>query len=602
MSISYLESVLPLRGLQEEAPETLVLSQHEISVLSARFESFSEAILPYKAKLAPIESFLQAFGSEITQLSETLLSLQNQSSKLLSNLDVQRDVVDKLNPVILDLMIPPLVAESLMNDPVDEKWLENIRFIAEKQQLVAKVKGDADDTLFLAAYKDSAAFAELEKGLFALEAKALERIRDFLIDQIRLLRRSLRTSSQVVQERLLLLKEIFSFLKERHPELAKQLETAYVHTMKWYYTTRFAKYLYALQKLRLRNVDLLYVLGASEEDKLSLFRGLIESSYLTTPALGTPNGRVSLSEYFASVSKRMSIFNNEEDRRSIPSQIAETTPFAYWLEFVYNQWANALLDNVIVEYLFFVDFFHQGDEKFETPDKSNDWSHTMFGQIFKLGQDYVHWLVSSQPAAGVRVVSGSTATYTTSVSSTCDAYAVLLIIRLVQNQLYALHNVFHVPVMDEYLNSQLLQLWPHFTKIVDLNCDALKKNIVGASSSKASEAPINVTQQFSHYMVGLLKLAFMHESDKEKQASFQGEPVCMSIVRLRNDFEGALTRASGHMFGSKSKAVQKEIFLFNNYFLIVTILRSEFDKELCNDFTKEQIAHFEMLCDAYKQR
>lgn len=626
MSIAFLESLLPLSEPHTEGVETPLqnLSEHDIGVLLSRFERFSDSITPYRAKMQPIESFLNSFSSEIHQLSETLLSLQHQSSQLSTDLDVQRNVVDKLNPVILDLMIPPSVAESVLSEPVDAKWVENIRFITEKQQLADKVKTSDDTNLFFAAYKDTEAFKELEKGLNSLEAKAVERIRDFMISQIRLLRRSLKTSSQSVQEKLLQVKEVFAFLKERHLDLANQLQLAYIYTMKWYYTTRFAKYLYALQKLRLKHVDLLYVLGGSNEheDKLGLFRGLMEASYTQTSSPGTGllggSSRPSLSEYFLSVAKRMAITSGEDvdGRRSIPSQIAETTPFAYWLEFSYNQWANALLDNVIVEYLFFVDFFHQGNERFDpvksldpasAPENSQDWSRTMFGEIFKLGQDFVHWLVSYLPSLGVRIASGSGASSAVS-GGTCDGYGILLIVRLIQNQLYTLHNEFHVPVMDEYLNSLLLQLWPHFTKIVDLNCEAMKKNILGSSSyshraSEMNQAPINVTQQFSQFIVGLLKLAFIHDHDKDKQALFQGEPICMSIVRLRNDFESALTKAGNHMFGTgKSKAVQKEIFLFNNYFLIVTILRNEFDVDLTNEFITEQIKHFELLCDAYKPK
>ena len=41
----------------------------------------------------------------------------------------------------------------------------------------------------------------------------------------------------------------------------------------------------------------------------------------------------------------------------MPSQIAETSPFPYWVEFVFNQFSMAVVDNVIVEYLFTIEFF-----------------------------------------------------------------------------------------------------------------------------------------------------------------------------------------------------------------------------------------------------
>lgn len=645
MSIAFLEKILPLREEEnQDVPESLLedLSEHDIGLLAAKYEGFVDAIAPFKSKLEPLETFLIDFNSEVCKLSDSLLTLQHQLSQLSSNLDLHRLVVDKLNPVILDLVIPPSVSKSVIEDKVDEQWMENIRFIAEKQQLIQKASTldeSGGSLLFLASYKDFKAFEELKKGVQALEAKAIERVRDHVIKQIRLLRGSLKTSSQLIQERLLQTKEAFYFLKERQPKLANQLQLAYIYTMKWYYTTRFAKYLYALQKLKIKQIDTGYVLGANElgESRSGLFGGLLETTYSYASSQSSPNPggssagfgnqgniRPALNEYFLSVRKRLDILseNDTESRRAIPSQIAETTPFAYWTEFVYNQWANALLDNVIVEYLFFIEFFHQGDEK-AVPIKELDpdlkistsgdhtWSQVVFGEVFKLGQDFVHWLLLSIPQKPNSLVSGTGAAAASvagySNSPTGDAYGVLLIVRLVQNHQYALHNRFHVPSMDDYHNRLLLQLWPHFTRVIDMNCDALKKNVTGSTSyySRSADklqAPLNVSQQFSQFLVGLLKLAFVHDSDHDKRALFQGEPISMSITRLRNDFEGALTKASNHVFGSgKSKATQKEVFLFNNYFLVLTIIRNEFD-DSNNEFIKEQIKHFELLCEAYKQK
>lgn len=140
MSIAYLKKILPLKEdpLDEEPNESLLedLSSHDVGLLSAKYQDFLDSIGPLKEKLEPIEQFLDYFNSEVCKLSDSLLSLQQQSAQLSSNLDLQRLLVDKLNPVILDLIIPPSVAESVINDTVDEKWVENIRFIVEKQQLL----------------------------------------------------------------------------------------------------------------------------------------------------------------------------------------------------------------------------------------------------------------------------------------------------------------------------------------------------------------------------------------------------------------------------------------------------------------------------------
>lgn len=617
MSTSYLERLLPIP--QESADEVEPfqdVTEREVGVLTSRFEAFLDRVGPFKAKLAPIETFLESFNSEICHLSQSLQLLQQQSSLLSDGLDLQREVVDKLNPVILDLMIPPSVAKSVASEPVDGAWIENIRFILEKQQLVDKIKADSSQTY----HGDSKAFSELQEGLALLEAKAVERIRDHLIGQIRLLRRSLKTSSQAVQFELLQIREAFAFLKTRHTKLANQLQLAYIYTMRWYYTTRFAKYLYSIEKLKLKNIDPLYVIGGTNDQselKLGLFG---YASAAATSVVGTAP-KVTLTEYLLSAAKRMNILSDKDDEtgRAIPSQIAETTPFQYWPEFPFNQWSNAVLGNVIVEYLFMTDFFYQGSEKFQPVSEldgsssklsNKDWSHVMFEEVYKMGQAFVTWLsapASQHAAFGTRIASGAAQTYTgTPTHGSCDAYTILLMIRIIQKKSQALHNEFHVPAMDDYHNALLLKLWPQFTRIIDMNCEAVKRNILGGQSYHSSElkhAPLTATQQFAQLMVGLLRLAFANDGATDKMELFQREPIGMSIVRMRNDFENALTKASGHVFGSaKSKAVQKEIFLFNNYFLIVTILRSEFDDESLNEFTDEQIKHFEMLCEAYKPK
>lgn len=616
MSLSYLNKLLPLPQDAPDAPDDcqtspdqlfVELSDTDLGVITARFLRFLEAIKPLRTQLEPVGASLRDFSANVSQLSASLTNLRSQSEALSKDLSVQRRIVEQLNTILLDLLIPPAMAVSVANDPVDEAWLENIRFIVEKQQLVKKIN-DSDAPL---QHHDTAALRDLTAGLDLLESKAVERIRDHVIAQIRLLRLSSMTASQVVQERLIRVKEVFVFLKLRQPRLAAQLQLAYIYTMKWYYTTRFAKYLYSLQKLKLKIIDLLFVLGAANDhadNKLGVF-GFMDTGS-ASPGAGS---RLPLAEYFLSVDKRMSTLQNTEDelgRKCIPSQIAESSPFSYWPEFLFKQWSNALLDNIIVEYLFFVDFFYQGAEKFEPisaldpasstlPD--SDWCQYMFAEIFSIGRSLVNWLATTLvQTLGARLASGAKAHFNI---ASCDSYAILIIIRTIQKANFSLHNEFHIPVMDEYHNSLVLLLWPHFTKIIDLNCDALKKNALASQAHRTlskSLAPTNTTQQFALFLSGLLKLAFARDDTDPKEV--QGEPICTSIIRLRNEFESTLTKTSSQVFGSSnSKAAQREMFLFNNFFLIATILRNDFEDSPVA-FIKEQVDHFAMLCDAYKPK
>lgn len=613
MSLSYLQTILPLEDDAAKADELPIqnISEKQLGSLSARFMNHADSFKPFKDNLVPVEQFFVSFNELVKHLSETLVQLRLKSASLAEGLDDKRDLVTKLNPVILDLMIPPTVASLILKDPVDEKWNENVRFLGEKRQLAKNIRSDGSP---MSSYKDTQALIDLEEGLDLLEAKAIERIRDYVVGQIRNLRRSPKSSSQKVQELLLRVKDLFLFLAKMHPGLANQLQMAYILTMRWYYTTRFAKYLYALQKLRLKHIDSQYVLGGTADVLLpkTTFFGFGEPISGASSALASPVGsRPSNSEYFASASKRISLLEENgpgrERQHAIPSQIAESTPFMYWVEFPFQQWLAALVDNIIVEYLFMVEFFFEGKEKFE-PVKNldpsieqsykltGDWAHVMFADVLKTGTEYAQWLVTLQLSTVTsRLVSAE---------PTCDLYGVLLMIRSVQLHNRTLHNELRVPVLDDYHNLVLLQLWPHVTRIVDINCDSMKRNFLGSSASyggrpETNQAPTNTTQQFSQLLVGLLKLAFVFDEKGERTSLY--EPLLMSITRLRNDFESALTRASARVFLSKKNATQKEIFLFNNYFLIVTIMRSEFPNTV-HQYIADQIEHFSLLCDAYRRK
>ncbi|KAK6453629.1 Sac2 family-domain-containing protein [Scheffersomyces xylosifermentans] len=554
--------------------------------LSQNFQDFHNAIKEYRHKLVPIETILEGFHTDLTELSSSLVSLQQQSTKLSADSSLQRTITEKLNPIILDLAISPDVVKSVIHDEVDVNWLDNLKFLTEKSQLIANIKADSEP------------FRQLEAGIKLLTSKAVERIRDFIIKNIKALRSSTKSSSQTIQQNLLTVKEAYVFLQQQHKELANQLKLAYIFTMRWYYQTRFAKYIYALEKLHIRHVDETF------------------SNHQNATA-----NQLSMSEYLQSIDKRVQVLDTErtpDTNTAMPSQIAETTPFAYWLEFVFNQYSIALIDNIIVEYLFIIEFFYQGNEKFEKVDSlfkldpnnpsdaldtsaahKGEWYHVMFNNVFKMGAEFVTWLITHTPSLILKSNSSANTARAQALSSsfgTCDGYAILLMIRLIQNSQSQLHDQFHIPILDDYHNSLLLILWPHFTRVIDLNCEAMKKAVIHKQEG-APLAPVNVTQQFAQFLSGLLKLC----TSKDKSKDFKGEPIYTSVNRLRNDFENFLTKLSTHSFGSRKKSTEKEIFLYNNYFLVVSILKNENAGEIPNEFVDDQIKHFELLCDAYSK-
>ena len=85
--------------------------------------------------------------------------------------------------------------------------------------------------------------------------QAVERIRDFLVAQIKALR-SPNINAQILQQQMFLrFKDIYGFLARHHPQLAEEISQAYINTMRWYYLNHFTRYRQALDKIALYTVD-----------------------------------------------------------------------------------------------------------------------------------------------------------------------------------------------------------------------------------------------------------------------------------------------------------------------------------------------------------
>ena len=92
----------------------------------------------------------------------------------------------------------------------------------------------------------------------------MERIRDFLVSQIRALR-SPNVSAQVIQQQILFkYKDLYGFLAKHHPQLADGIGQAYINTMRWYYLHHFTRYRQALDRMPIHNVDRYDALGGEQ--------------------------------------------------------------------------------------------------------------------------------------------------------------------------------------------------------------------------------------------------------------------------------------------------------------------------------------------------
>lgn len=554
----------------ENTPLTNTLDLDELWRARGRLDDFTAAIDSHLAALEPVGVSLRRFNDDLGLLSTSLRELQQQLTNLSQALGEAKLTVAALTPVVLDLLLPPDTIRALLEDPVDGKWVEVIRVLNEKQEVIELVESGANGQ-----YKEYKAYQQLKQGVALAKAKAVERIRDFLIAQIKQLR-SAGALLQAVQEALLETKEAFWFMRSEHRKLADQLFDAYTKTMRWYYRTRFAKYGYALQKMGIRHAGPLVLLGAEAS------AGFFSRNSWFSQAPETTKEML-VGEYLVLAEGRQQILDDTK-RQAVPLQIAETLPFTYWLEFVFFQWQLALEDNLRVEYAFVVEYFLQGDEKVASD--GHTWWDTVFGDVFGLSLDFAQWLVTHTPSSLSKNANSTAGRMALSIyAGSCDLLGILLVIRLVQQGQKRLKTQ-GIPAADGHYTSLLMLLWPHFTKVVDQNCEALKRAMQALGSLAAKGAPLPVTQQYAQLAAAFYVIL--------EGVAIEAEPLYSLLQRLGHDFEHWLTRAATQAF--PKKGAEKEVFLYNNCFVVALVLAND-----GGSAAAEATKHFETLAEAYKK-
>lgn len=382
--------------------------------------------------------------------------------------------------------------------------------------------------------------------------QAVERIRDFLVAQIKALR-SPNINAQIIQQQnFLKFKDLFTFLHRHQPVLAGEICQAYLNTMRWYYLNQFTRYQKALEKLKLHVLDKNDVLGHEDTSRRTT---VLSGSKMA----GAPHDAFNLG-------RRIDVLKTT-NQLAISSYLAEEDQSTHYLEVPFRNFNLALVDNATAEYTFLAAFFSPA-LSFAAISRHFNF---VFDPTFALGQALTRQLAAD----------------------TFDGLGVLLCVRLNQHLAFELQRR-RVPAADGYINGTSMALWPRLQTVMDAHCEsvrgltaALPARAASAASAKAaSAAPHVVTQRFGQLLHGVLALS--------ADAGGDDEPVVASLRRLRNEVEAFLTKASQASFGADKR--KRERFLYNNYSLILTII-----SDVGGKLAEEEQEHFESLKTSYQE-
>ncbi|KAF1913030.1 Sac2 family-domain-containing protein [Ampelomyces quisqualis] len=511
----------------------------------AKFEGLQKSILACDQVLKSVETYLTNFQADLGAVSAEIESLQNRSIALNTKLENRKVVEKLLGPAVEDISISPAMVRKIAEGPVDEAFL---RALAEIEKRSKTINAKA------AEQPDMKSLADIKPLLDDLINRAIERIRDYIVAQIKAIR-SPSINAQVIQQQALLKhKDLYAFLVRHQSDLAQQIGQAYIYTMRWYYLNHFTRYRLALEKIKLHALDKYDVLG---EDPTARRGGSILGQARNAPVA-----------YDAfSIGRRRDALKSSSTN-ALTAYIAEEEKSAHYLEVPFRSFNLALIDNACFEYTFISSFFAPA-QNFHAISRTFT---TIFEPTMAVGQALTKSLVAT----------------------TTDTLGILLCVRLNQHFAFELQRR-KVPTVENYINATNMLLWPRYQQVLDMHCTSLQKvtsalpgrPTTGAallstgSQNAASTAPTPLTQKFANLLQGILALSSEAGDD---------EPVSVSVGRLRSEYEAYLTKMSKGISDTR----KKERFLCNNYSLVSTIL-TDVEGRLGEDVR----AHFEKMRDSY---
>ncbi|RMJ17389.1 hypothetical protein BHE90_003854 [Fusarium euwallaceae] len=509
-------------------PQTAEESENERSKL----EDLHRSIEACDDVLNSVEINLASFRNDLATVSADIESLQTRSTALNRRLENRKQVEKALGPLVEELSLSPEVISKISEGHIDETWA---KMLAELDRKTISFKKKSET-------RPSKAAKDLEPILEKLTLKAIERIRDFIVAQIKALR-SPHINAQIIQQQnFLRFKDLFTFLHKHHPTLANEIALAYMNTMRWYYLNQFTRYEKALGKIKLHILDKNDTLGHEDVTR----KATVLSS---SRAPGPPHDAFNLG-------RRIDLLKTN-NQAALSSYLAEEDQSTHYLEVPFRNFNLALIDNATAEYTFMATFFSPA-LSFGQISKNFNY---VFEPTFELGKTLSRSLVGES----------------------YDALGLLLCIRLNQHFAFELQRR-KVPAVDGYINATTMLLWPRLQVIMDRHCDSVRHltNAVPskptrADQAKLSAAPHVVTQRFGQLLHGFLALS--------ADAGDDG-PVVASLRRLRSEVETFLSRQA-ESYGDKRKSGR---FLYNNYSLILTIISDE-----SGTLAEEQQEHFEEL-------
>ena len=423
--------------------------------------------------LESMENLLCGFQEHLANISNEIRHLQDRSLSMNVKVKNRKAVEGRLGAFVEDIIVPPDLVDNICMAPVDEAYLEYLSILARKMAFVSGDGATPGDG-FVSATRD------IEPELRRLQTKAVQRVREFLLQRIQTLKRP-KTNVQILQHSVLLKFRYFEeFLVTAAPDVAREVMMTYAATVQKIFHSHLKTYVSDLMKLHQDVASKDDVLVA-EENKV---KGLFSSRA----------GPKSDANVFALGSRATLL--DRMDAEAIVAHAASQKGHKFNFEAIFRSMLFLLVDTATSEYLFTLDFFG---------------SRELFQDIFsRILQLYVE-------------------TVEAYLFNCYDTIGVLLCVRITHHFQLVMSRR-RVPCLDSFFDRLLMLFWPKFKTAFDLNVDSIRKvNIKSAFSRELT--PHAIVRKYALYAGSIMAL----------NLAYDDEIITSNLGRLRGVIDNVLT-------------------------------------------------------------
>jgi len=284
--------------------------------------------------LGKMESLLGGFQADLGKISSEIKTLQEQSFTMSLKLRNRKAAEAQLGQFVEDISLAPKLISAIVEGETNEAYVQYLVQLHNKLEFCATKASSA------------VALQDVESELERLRIKAVQKVREFLLQRFYGLRKP-KTNIQILQQNVLLKFKYFSkFIQQHGPEVSQDVRTAYVETLSRIYRSALSKYAIALNQLQLDVTVKQDLLGA--EDSLSA----------GTHRAGPLKGRASV---FA-LGARSSIMRDLDGTPPLIVHQAEAAGEKHCYEVLFRSAHKLLIDSATSEFLFCQEFW-AGDKR-----------------------------------------------------------------------------------------------------------------------------------------------------------------------------------------------------------------------------------------------